>query len=66
MITTDKAMEIARTALSEDIRKGGVTTLYGYGDHWKAICIFPDGGIPDGHTQRSVRIDIADGSVTDI
>lgn len=64
MITIDKAMEIARAELADEIRKGGVTTLYGYNDHWKANCLFPDGSTPDDHVPRMLRIDAVDGSVS--
>jgi hypothetical protein len=64
MIDEDKAMEIAREELAEDIRKGGMPTLFGYADHWKASCTFPDRSIPEGHKPKYIRIDFVDGAVT--
>lgn len=66
MITTDTALEIAREALADDIEKGGMATLFGYADHWRANCTFPDGSMPAGHVPKKIRIDLATGDVTTI
>lgn len=64
MITEDTAMEIAREELADDIKKGGMATLLGYADHWRANCTFPDGSMPVGHVRKTIRIDVATGEVT--
>lgn len=64
MITTDQALEIAREALADDIKKGGMATLLGYADHWRASCTFPDNSVPVGHIPLTVRIDLVTGNVT--
>ena len=64
MITDDRAMEIAREVLADDIRKGGLPTLLGYADHWRATCTFPDNSMPAGHKPLAFRIDAATGEVS--
>lgn len=64
MITDDRAMEIAREVLADDIRKGGLPTLLGYTDYWLATCTFPDSSMPTGHTPLGFRIDAVTGEVS--
>jgi hypothetical protein len=62
MINVDKALEIARTHLKEEIAAGGLATLYGIGDVWEASCTFPSNL---GYRENSIKIHISmrDGSV---
>jgi len=64
MITGDRALQIAREELADDIKKGGIATLLGYADHWRANCTFPDGSLPAGHVRKVIRIDLSTGDVT--
>lgn len=62
MITVDKALEIARVHLKEEIAAGGLATLYGVGDVWQANCTFPSN---IGYRENSIKIQISmrDGAV---
>lgn len=41
MITNDTALEVARLHLGDEIRRGGLVTLYGFDGYWVANCTFP-------------------------
>ena len=63
MITEDQALAIANHELRNEVKAGGLPTLYGYSDHWVATCTYRDDGRPDGFTPARIRISAVDGSV---
>jgi len=65
MITEDKALAIARELLEEEVRQGGLVTLFGMTGRWEAVCTFCDGGKPVS-TPKRYSIDRVDGNVTAI
>jgi len=65
MITEDKALETARELLKEEVRQGGLVTLFGMAGRWEAACTFCDGREPVS-TPKRYSIDQADGSVTEL
>lgn len=63
MITEDQALEIANRELRDEVKLGGMPTLYGYSDHWIASCTYREGTLPAGVTPARIRISAVDGSV---
>ncbi len=64
MINEDQALEIAHRELQNEIKAGGMPTLYGYSDHWIATCSYREGTRSDGYTPPQIRISAIDGSVS--
>jgi len=64
MITTDTALTKARETLAPEASRGGLVTMYGFSDHWLANCTFPGGNNRADTNGRTIKIDMADGSVT--
>jgi hypothetical protein len=65
MISDDKALEIARGLLTEEIRQGGLVTMFGMNGRWEVACTFPEGSVPGAVTRR-YSISYADGTATQI
>lgn len=64
MITTDRALAVAREHLTKEVSVGGLVTLYRFSDHWMANCSFPEGRGIDRAENRWIKISAEDGSVT--